>query len=152
MLALAAVSLTACPDTRTVVNFDTDPQILRGSWNFVLKDLTGALVSTQSVVFTATFVSDNTYSVAAAVNLSGEAYALGGTVAAVNARFVRSQTTLLPPVLLTLTGQTSAKRYFADLGGPVQFEGSWTYSGRLIADRSDANPEAKNYTLEIIRN
>jgi hypothetical protein len=152
LLTLLAL-LTACPDTRVAVNFDTDPQILRGSWNFVLKDpSTNAVIGTQAVVFTPTLLSDNTYSVAATVTLNGESYALAGTVLGVNTKFVRPQTTLLPPAWFTLTGQTGAKRYFASLGVPSQSQGSWTYSGRLNAERMDASTEPENYILEITRN
>ena len=73
LLAFVAVLFTGCPDPREVVNFDTDPRVLRGSWNFVLSDFSsGAVVNSQAVTFTPTFVSDDRYIVSASVTLEGE--------------------------------------------------------------------------------
>lgn len=153
MMAFVAVFLTACPDTRKVVNFDIDPQVLRGSWNFVLRDTSSnAVVSTQIVIFTSTFVSEREYSVTASVTLESEIYALTGWVFGNEVKFVRPQTSVLPPVSLTLTGQTTGKGYRASLGNVTEFEGSWKLNGGLGRDRADANGNVENYLLEIIRN
>jgi hypothetical protein len=153
LLALVTALLTSCPDPREAVNFDTDLRVLRGSWNFVLSDVSSnAVVSTQAVVFTSTFVSDREYAVAASVTLNGEIYALTGTVYGAGVKFVRPQTSFLPPVSLSLTGQTTGKRYFASLGTPGRFEGLWKCGGRLNFVTADMNGTVEAYGLEIVRN
>ena len=153
LLAFVAALFTSCPDTRVAVNFDTDPRVLRGSWNFVLGDTSSsAVVSTQAVSFTPTFVSESSYTVSASVTLEGEVYALTGSVFGLGVKFVRPQTSFLPPVMLRLIGQTSGKKYGASMGNPSQFEGPWKYAGSLSVETTDVNGNSENQRLEIIRN
>ena len=151
LLAFVAVLLTGCPDPREVVNFDTDPRILRGSWNFVLSDpSSNTVVSTQAVVFTPTFISEGSYSVTASVTLEGEVYALAGDVYAQDRKFVRLQNQPAPSAFFTLTGRATPKTYTAQLDGQVFYLGRERFYGRLQTGDSVAN--TKSWNLEIIRN
>ena len=150
LLALVAVLLTSCPDPREVVNFDTDPRVLRGSWNFVVADgSSGAVVSTQAVSFRPTFVSDSGYTVSATVTLEGEVYALQGGVNGRDLRFVRPQFTPVPDAWMTFTKITTDKTYDARLAGSFLENGRWKFIGNLSTTE---NGMAKNQRLEIIRN
>ena len=150
LLALVAVLFTACPDPRVAVNFDTDPRILRGSWDFVLRDpVSYALISTQTVVFTANFVDDRQYTVTASVTLEGEVFALTGGVYGRDLRFVRPQTTPAPDGGIKLIGMVSAKNYAGNLLGAFQSNGRWTFLGDLSTVE---NGVTTSHRLEIIRN
>lgn len=153
LLALISILFTGCPDPRETVNFDTDPRVLRGSWNFVLTDgSSNVVMSTQAVVFTPTFVSDRLYTVTASVTLNGEVYALTGSVYGAGYKFVRPQTSFLPPIELRLTGQASGKKYGAYLSNPFQFGGLLRCNGNMSAEVTDVNGKIESYRLEIIRN
>lgn len=150
MLVFVAALLTGCPDTREVVNFDTDPRVLRGSWDFVLSDRSsGAVVSTQKVEFTPTFVSESSYSVTASLTLEAEVYALNGWINEFNSRFIRPQRSPIQLASLWLTGSASAKPYIIVIEGRVQYLGRWRYFGWI---QKTENGVAKFYTLEVIRN
>ena len=150
MYAKNQALLTGCPDTRVAVDFDTDPRVLRGSWDFVVTDfVTNVQTSTQKVEFTPTFVSESSYSVAASVTLDSEVYALSGLVNEFNSRLIRVQQSPIPFASLKLAGPDAAKRYFIGIEGRVQYLGRWRYFGRLYVIE---NGVAKSWTLEIIRN
>ena len=150
LLALVAVLFTGCPDPREVANYDSDPRVLRGSWDFVVTDpVSNVLISTQKVEFTPTFVSEYSYSVKASVALEDEVYALSGWVNESNLRFVRPQRSFIPLVSLTLTGQATAKPRLIIIEGRVQYLSRWRYFGVIQAIE---NGVAKFSTLEIIRN
>jgi len=153
MLTFVAALLTGCPDNRLVVNFDTAPQILRGSWNFVLKDsYSTTVLSTQAVEFTPTFVSDSRYTVTALVTLEGEVFALSGEVNGKrDIRFVRSQTAAPSDTSMTLIGQNTGKIYRAwtQVPGQAQSDGRWSFGGFLS---NVENGVMKDQRLEIIRN
>ncbi len=150
LLTLVAVLFTSCPDPRETVNFDTDPRVLRGSWNFVLSDvLSNAVVSSQAVTFTPTLVSEDRYTVTASVTLEGEVYALSGGVNGRDLRFVRPQFTPAPQAFFTLTGQNTGKTYSTWIPGQTQVNGRW----RFIGDLSTTENGITNYhELEITRN
>ena len=146
LLAFVAVLVTGCPDTRETVNFDSDPRVLRGCWNFVVTDnSSGALVSTQAVDFTPTFVSDRWYTVAALLTLEGEAYALAGEVCGRDQKFVRPQSQPMPGASLTLTGLTTGEKYTAFIEGQLQYLSRWRFFGGL-------QTTGKYFQLEIVRN
>ena len=146
LLAFVAVLFTSCPDPRETVNFDTDPRVLRGSWNFVVSDSSnGAVVSTQAVVFTPTFVSDRWYTVAASLTLEGEVYALAGEIYGWDQKFVRPQYQPMPGASLTLTGLTTGKKYTAFIEGQLQYLRRWRFFGGL-------QTTGKYFQLEIVRN
>lgn len=150
LLSLVAVLFTGCPDTREAVNFDTDPRVLRGSWNFVLSDVSSnAVVSTQAVVFTPTFASESQYTVTASVTLEGEVYALGGEVNGKDKKFVRPQYQPAPDAYFILTKQGTTKTYNARIDGPVFYLERFRFSGRL--QTVDSAGTGKSWLLEIIR-
>lgn len=150
LLALVAVLFTGCPDPRETVNFDTDPRVLRGSWNFVLSDFSSnALVNSQAVTFTPTFVSENQYIFTASVVLEGETYAVTGGVNGRDARYIRPQFTPTPNAFMTLTGKSSGKIYSAWIPGLALVNGRWVFTGDLSTVE---NPMTKYQRLEIIRN
>ena len=76
----------------------------------VTDNSSGALVSTQAVDFTPTFVSDRWYTVAASLTLEGEAYALAGEVYGRDQKFVRPQYQPMLGTSLTLTGLTTGEK------------------------------------------
>ena len=151
LLTLVAILFTGCPNTRQAVNFDTDPRVLRDSWNFVVSDpANDAVLSTQAVVFTPTFVSERSYSVTASVTLEGEAYTLTGNVYAQERKFVRLQNQPEPAAYFVLTAQTTTKTYTAQIDGQVFYLYSERFYGRLRT--SDSAGNIKTLNLEIIRN
>ena len=150
LLAVVAILFTGCPDPRETVNFDTDPQVLRGSWNFIVSDAaSSAIISTQAVTFTPTFVAENRYTVTASVTLEGEVYELAGDVYAENEKFVRPQYQPLPVAFFDLTRRTTTKTYSARITIRTIVVGRWTFIGDLSTVENNLT---KRQRLEIIRN
>ena len=149
LLAFVAVLVTGCPDPREVVNFDTDPRVLRGSWNFVVSDAASSAINTQTVIFTPTFVAENRYTVTASVTLEGEVYELAGDVYGKGQKFVRPQYQPEPVAFFDLTGKTTTKTYSARITIQTIVVGRWTFIGDLSTVENNL---VKRQRLEIIRN
>ena len=149
-MALVAVLFTSCPDPRLVINFDTSPSVLRGSWNFIVSDAaTSAIISMQTVIFTPTFVTEDRYTVTASVTLEGEVYELAGDVYAKGEKFVRPQYQYQPVASFNLTGKTTTKTYSARITVQTIVVGRWTFIGDLSTIE---NNSTKRQRLEITRN
>jgi hypothetical protein len=104
MLArVAAISLlglsVACTDTRPEVNFDTDPQILRGAWKVTLED-SKQVKTFEKLDVVAQYVNDSSYQLGGSVTLNGKTLAVTGTGRPYGKLVVRTQTTPVPDIVL----------------------------------------------------
>jgi hypothetical protein len=106
MLArVAAISFlglsVACNDTRPEVNFDTDPQVLRGAWKVTIED-SNQVKTTEKLDVLAQYVDTSSYQLGGAVTLKGKTLSLAGTGKVAGKLTIRPQLTPVPTFFVSL--------------------------------------------------
>jgi hypothetical protein len=136
-----------------VVDFNTDPRILRGAWTATLTDANGT-TSSAAFEFTPAYDSEDQYKVSGTVILEAVTYTVSGVfVGSVDAQFVQPQTSLLPPagaqlVLSDSSGKTVFDVYLSRNAPSTSTRFTLPYIGSLY--RTDTSSHA--YGVSLNRN